>query len=322
VIPADLLGPAAALGASLTWALGVAFYSALGERYAPATINFTRAAFALPFFLVWAFAAEGLGAFAAFEAVGWGRVAWFCLSMTASFAFGDALFLWSTQSLGPAGALAIASIYPLWPALAGWVMRGESLSGVSIAGFFVILAGTVLVILSPARRVASRADAHPQAGAARVSAPAWAVGKTAGVLLALGTSLCWGLNAWTVSKAGAGLTVPVANVVRMGVAALLCPLIGLVMSPGARLALPWPDLRRLLWVFVLEGFLGTVFYFYGITNSKLAVGAVLTSVAPVVVVPVALALGREKFSLKRSLGVLAVFVGICLLLGGSAPQPG
>lgn len=316
MISESLLGPAAALGASLTWALGVAFYSALGERHAPATINFTRAAFSFPLFLIWAFVSQGSwsATIDAFAAIGGARVAWFFLSMLASFAFGDALFLWSSQSLGAAGALAISSVYPVWSALVGWVLHGERLSLTSGGGFILVLLGTVLVILSPARRVSSRADTHPQSGVARVSAPSWALGKLPGVACALGASIMWATNAWTVSHAGAGLAVPIANSTRMLIGALLCPLVGLVMSPGSRLALPWWEMRKLLWVFFLEAFLGTVFYFYGLSHTKLAVGAVLSSIAPVVVVPVALLMGRETFSWKRTLGTVGVFLGICLLL--------
>lgn len=314
----SFLGPAAAFGTSLTWALGVAFYSVLGERHAPATINFTRAAVALPLFLAWALVSQGgpAGLVEAFVAVGWERVAWFVLSMLASFALGDALFLWSTQSLGPAGALALSSVYPLWSAMAGWAFLGQVMTGVSWVGLVVVLIGTVFVILSPTRAVASRAETHPEHGVARVKVPAWALAKTWGVVLALGASLMWALNAWTVAKVGGGLPVEVANSLRMAIAGALCPLVGFFMSRGSRLILPRFEIRRLWWVFVLEGFLGTILYFYGLTHSPLAVGAVLTSLAPVVVVPVALLMGREKFSLKRTFGVLAVFAGICLLLGG------
>lgn len=55
---------------------------------------------------------------------------------------------------------------------------------------------------------------------------------------------------------------------------------------------------------------------YGLTHSTLAVGASLSSLSPVVAVPVAIYLGWEAPSLKRIGGVLAVVAGVCLLVAG------
>jgi drug/metabolite transporter (DMT)-like permease len=86
-----------------------------------------------------------------------------------------------------------------------------------------------------------------------------------------------------------------------------------VFARGTPALLPWPVYRRNLWAFVIEGFGGSLFYLYGLSHSRLAVGAVLTSLAPVVSVPVAVAFGLERFSLARTAGVTMVVLGIILL---------
>ena len=64
---------------------------------------------------------------------------------------------------------------------------------------------------------------------------------------------------------------------------------------GTSLLLPLRDLRKYAWVFFLETFGGSLFFFYGLSHSRLAVAATLTSLAPVLSVPVALAIKIERF---------------------------
>jgi drug/metabolite transporter (DMT)-like permease len=74
----------------------------------------------------------------------------------------------------------------------------------------------------------------------------------------------------------------------------------------------------MIWVFFLETCLGSFFYIYGLSHSPLAVASTLTSLAPVLSVPVAIVLGLERFSFVRTLGICLVVLGLCFLVGGSA----
>jgi drug/metabolite transporter (DMT)-like permease len=76
------------------------------------------------------------------------------------------------------------------------------------------------------------------------------------------------------------------------------------------------DFLRALPVFAVESCLGSYFYLYGITHTPIAVSASLTSLSPVISVPVAAFMGLEKPTLARSLGVVAVVCGVCLLVAG------
>jgi drug/metabolite transporter (DMT)-like permease len=52
---------------------------------------------------------------------------------------------------------------------------------------------------------------------------------------------------------------------------------------------------------------------YGLTHTSLVVGNTLSALAPVLSVPVSVALKLEKFSWIRTLAVLTVVVGLSLL---------
>lgn len=310
------MGPLAALASSFTWAIGVGVYSKLSRQHSAFLINSSRAAVALPLFLLSVLVMGGgfSGFLKLVSVVNAQHVGWFTLSMLASYALGDALFLWSARIVGVPGALAIASSYPFWSALVGWGINGEALSLGQFLGLVAVVSGTVLVILAGYREHGSRRP---------IGAPKPALHVRFGVGVALGfvTSLCWALNTFAVSRGGIGLTAPVANVCRMAIALVLCPAFGILFSyqqkrtrPRIQVLLPLPQLRASLPIFAIEGFGGSLSFIYGITHSPLAVGSALSSLAPVISVVIAWITRTERFSLSKTLGVLLVVGGVVLLV--------
>lgn len=289
-----ILGPLSAFGASATWAIGSSSYSKLSQRYSPFSINFTRALFALPLFVLIVFLFEG--GLQSFHLIQIEHCIWFSLSMLSSYGMGDVLFLWSARSLGVPGALAIASCFPLWTVLAGYFFLNQALGWTQLLGIAVAVSGVSIVILNQPRKGSQKTRFSWQ-----------------GVLLATGTSVFWALNAYAVAKAGADLPMATANSLRMILALLFTFVFGRFFYKKSAVILPKADVFRFSWVFVVESFGGSCFYLYGLSHSPLALGSVLTSLAPVISVPVALALKLEKFSWIRTLGVCLVVLGITLL---------
>ncbi|MCM2277084.1 MAG: DMT family transporter [Oligoflexia bacterium] len=297
------LGPICAFLSSLTWAVGSAGYSQLARRHSAFAVNFSRALVALPLFVLAVFVGAGgwTPGLESFGELRLSHVSWLSLSMFASYGFGDVLFLWSTRHLGVPGALAIASSYPLWTAGAAFLFGGESLGAARLIGILTCVGGVCLVILGGAR----------ERGRV-VEAVLWK-----GVALALLTSVFWATNSYAVAHAGQDLSSAVGNVVRMVIAMLISSVTGRLLQPHAPIRLPTPELRRWLWLFALEAFGGSYFFMYGLSHSPLAVAATLSSLAPVISVPVAWMLGLERFSLPRTIGVCLVVTGIWVLMAGA-----
>ena len=301
------LGPLCALLSSVTWAIGSARYSLLSRSHSAFAVNFARGLFALPLFAAMAFVETGSwsGGLSAFAALRAPHLGWFALSMVASYGLGDVLFLSSTRILGIPTALAIASSYPLWTAGAARFFRGEQLAPLQGLGLALAVLGVILVILnSPGLRGTEGA----------LKAPAL---LRKGLALAFLTSIMWALNSFSVSQGGRELSVPVSNTVRMAFALVLSAGFGRIFMPEAPVLLPRKVMISSLSIFALEAFGGSYFYMYGLTHSPLAVGATLSSLAPVMAVPVSLVLGLEKFSIYRTLAICIVAVGVSFLLGGA-----
>lgn len=265
-------------------------------------VNLLRAGLSFPLFLAAALATEP----AALGLVTPGRAGWLLLSVTGSYVVGDALFLSSARLLGVPVALAIASTYPLWSAFAGWAFLGQRVAPAGLAGVVLVVAGVVTV-------VRKRSERSGEGGAEAPAAPR--PGPGAGVALAFATSLFWALNTFAIARGGSGLPVAAVNSFRMGFAVALIPLARLILrGRGTPLLVPAGEVRRSWPYFVLESVGGTALFVVGLTHSPLAVAAALTSLAPVLSVPFALVIGRERLGAGVVAGIAVVTAGIVLLV--------
>lgn len=298
-----LLGPLAAFASSFTWAVGVSVYSRLSLEHLPASVNITRAAVAFPLAVLFAVVTLG-GVSPVFECladVSAAQAGWLFLSMFSGYAFGDVLFLLSTKSIGVPAALAIASCYPFWSAIAGFSFLGENLSPTKAVGLACTVLGTVVVILSGRNQAKLNLNASPKSY--------WV-----GVLLAVMTSMFWALNAYATSVGGKNLPLAIGTVVRLGIALVLCPLVALVMTRRTVGPVPLPLIKRYFFIFMLEGFGGAALYMYGLGHSSVAVGSALSALSPAMAAPIAWTMGTERFSLLKTFGILTALVGVILLV--------
>jgi drug/metabolite transporter (DMT)-like permease len=306
------LGPVCSFLSSVTWAIGSAGYSRLSRGHSPFAVNFARATVALPLYLTALVVVSGG------PAAGWGllihapaeQIMWFALSILASYGLGDVFFMWSTRSLGVPAALAIGSTYPLLTAGAGALIQGETLSVLQCLGLLLTVAGIVVVILS-GKDDPSVVTAPSSEGAH--AAPAHLTSRKLGVLLAFGTMVMWALN--SVASARVKVDPLVANTYRMALGLAMSAGFSRVIAPGTEIVMPWRVIRGALPVFVAEALFGSFFFVYGLSHSSLALGSTLASLAPILAVPVSIALRLERFSLVRTVAVCVVVLGLWLLVG-------
>lgn len=304
---ASLLGPAACLASAGLWALAANVYARAARESSPMAVNFMRASLSFPVFLAAALAmgpAGGLGQVTA------GRAGWLLLSVLGSYVVGDAFFLASATLLGVPVALAVASAYPLWSAFAGWAFLGQAVGPAGLGGVVLVVAGVVTVVR---RRGAEAAEG--ERGGSPGAPGGRRAGHARGVALALATSLFWALNTFAIARGGADLPVAGVNTFRMGFAVALIPLARLFLrGRGTPLVVPFRQMRRVWPYFLLESVGGTALFVVGLTHSPLAVAAALTSLAPVLSVPFAVAIGKERLGPGVLAGIVVVTAGIVLLV--------
>jgi uncharacterized membrane protein len=302
----NVLGPLCAFLASCTWAVGASTYAALAGRASAPAINGTRALIALPALLLILAVDRGpQGAIAALASLPPRQVAFLALSIASSYALGDVLLLVAARRLGLPAALAVASTFPFWAAAGGVVILGEPLTALRLLGVVVVVGGTALVL---------------RLSAGRARAPGEQRGFAMGVAMAVATSLLWAGNGVFLRLGSEGQPALVATTARIACGVILCPLVGFSAAALGRTTttafVPWPILRPALWAFAVEGIAGTIFFVNGIARSPLILGAVLSSLAPILSVPIAWALRTEPPSAPKALAVVTVSIGVALLLVG------
>jgi drug/metabolite transporter (DMT)-like permease len=289
------LGALGAFTASVTWAFASTRYSDVARDQGAVRVGLVRALTASMLWLLWLALSDGLGSLAEVGAV---RALCLTGSIVCSYALGDRVFFAASARMGVPSALAIATIYPLWAALYGTFARGEALGPRRILGIACCLIG-VSAVLWMSRAPGPKADA-PLLGAA----------------LALLTSLFWAGNAVLLKQGADGLSIYQANGFRYSVGVFLL----LAQLPFARRAAPVEPLslglltRRLALPLFADAGLGSVCFVYGIANTDLALGATLSSLSPLVALPIAVVLGTERVSGGKVGAVCLTLAGVVLLV--------
>jgi drug/metabolite transporter (DMT)-like permease len=299
----------AAFTASVTWAFASERYAQAARLAGTVRVNLLRALTATLLWLIGLGFAEG---FAALGAVSGQSALLLAASITCSYAVGDGIFFRAAARLGVSSALAIATIYPLWAALYGVLVQGEPFGPTRAVGLLSCLAG-VSALLALSRRHAS--DALDRRAAA------------IGVMLALLASLCWAGNAVFLKQGAQGVSLYQVNVLRFSFGALLLlaqlPLQlwlarGQRRTPGPVAAAPEMQLgklaRLLALPLIVDTGLGSVCFVYGIANTDLALGATLSSLSPLVALPIAALSGTERVTTPRVLAVGVTVLGVVLLV--------
>jgi drug/metabolite transporter (DMT)-like permease len=299
-----VIGALAAVASSALWAFGSTRYAHASRAVGSARVNLTRASTVLPLFLVATLVTTRGHLLAGVDAA---RVAWLGLSVLCAYAFADNVFFAAALRVGITTALAIASSYPLWAAVAG-ALFGHERFGVGRAGGTLLCVGGViaLIALSPAA-----ADEQPHARSTRQQA-------RDGILLALVTSVLWAGNTVSIKLGTDGLTAWHANLIRFVVAwPILAATSALTVRPCKDDGVARTAYRTLVPVALAEACVGSTLFVYGLAHTDLAVGATLSSLAPLMSVPFALFYREERWSLPRFSAVTATVGGVIILIVGA-----
>ena len=289
-----MFGPLAALASSVTWAYSSTRYAQASRAAGSVRVNLARAAVVVPIYLALVFT---LGASRALAAVDGRLAAWLLVSVLCSYALADALFFAAARRLGISTALSIASSYPLWAALLGALVRHEPFGPARAAGTLLCTGGVMGLV-----RLHISASGAPED-----TNKAHAVG---GFVLAAITSVLWAGNSFAIKEASVGLSPLPLNAVRYAMALVLLA----AQAPFSRGTRPGGGWLRLVPAILCDALLGSLLYVYGLAHTDLAVGATLSSLAPLVSVPFAIALGEERWSTPRFIAIAATVSGIVILV--------
>ncbi len=291
------LGEFAALSAAMCWTFSSLFFEVASKQVGSLVVNLLKLCLALVFLGVYSLIFRGMPLPLDATPHAW---LWLSLSGLAGFVMGDVLLFHAYTVIGARVSMLIMAAAPLITALIGWLVLGESLVPLAAAGMLLTVGGIALVVL----------ERNPEQNHFKLSyAPR-------GLLFAFGgaTGQAIGL---VLSKYGMGAYNAVsATQVRQiaGVGGML--LVGLALGNLGRVK-PALTQRRTLQPLLIGSIfgpaLGVSLSLLSVQHTSAAVASTLMATVPIMIIPPAIFLFREKVTLKEGLGALVAVAGVVLL---------
>jgi len=334
-------GELAALGAAQCWVFTALAFAAAGRRIGPLAVNISRILLALVVLTILHRVMFGSWIPELDQRV----LILLGISGLIGLAIGDQLLFAALVDVGPRMATLMMTLAPPVAALLAWPMLNETLSGWQIVGIGITLAGVVWVVMERPEHAVGRAVVH------RHRVRGIVFGALAGVCQAIGLVLAklamspavapapGSMGQSSVGALSTHIDPWAVTLVRMAFAAVGIVLIAAVMRTiaGRRVDrtmeistesehLP-PDTRRptgsALRFAVLMVCTGTVFgpvlgvwlSMVSVEKAEAGIAATLMAMSPVLILPFAVLIEKERISWRTAIGAAVAVVGVAVLTG-------
>ena len=288
------IGEACSIGAALSWAGGVIVYKRLGETLSPLTLNLVKNVLVLGMIAPTVLLVHG----PQIPALPASAIALSLVSGVLGIALADTLYFRALNTLGAGRMGIVGNFYSPFVIVLSFVLLGERLNGLQLAGFALVSGGVLIV---------SSHDPHKRLSRAELRRGAM-LGVTAVLLMA---------SAIVMVKR----ILEVQPLLWIVLLRLIGGVVGMLVLfawrreplpiPGRGIHLRWPLL-------VLAAFLGQyvsmVLWMAGYKYTEASVAAVLNETASVFIVLLAALFLREGLDARRLAGVTCTLSGVACML--------
>jgi len=296
------LGQIAGLLTSVCWSFTSIFFTLSGRQVGSAIVNRTRLFFAL--IMVMAMHWFTQGALLPMGAEGW-RWGWFAISGLIGFVIGDALLFQAFVMIGPRLSMLLMALNPVMGAVLAWVFLSEHLSWTEISGIALTVSGVAIVVTDHSSSSAERPDPSRRY-------------YLIGVIFGLGGALGQAVG-FIASKQGLVDDYPAlsGNLMRLVFATSA---IWAFTAMRRRVPATFVALRAkpralgyILGGAVAGPFVGVTLSLIAVQNAPVGVASTLTSLTPIVLLPVAHFVFKERVTLRAIAGTVLAMVGTAIL---------
>ncbi len=307
------LGEAAALGAAAFWAIAPLFFTAAGRRIGSFQVNQIRTFLACVFLGGIALVVPGGGPITT-------ERAWMlAVSGVVGLSLGDGALFQALVLIGPRRVILLMSLAPVFVALLGVPLLGETLTPVGIAGMALTLGGIAWVV---SERM-PEAEVHGSVRWGVVLGVAAAVGQAVGSLFAKAGMGFAGPGSVLARLADGGtaadlepVTPLVGSLVRMVTALVALVAFGIATGRMRRLGPALANRKGLAQTCggaVFGPTLGVWMSLVAFAHTDIAVAQTIIAFAPVLVIVLAWVVHRERTSPRGLFGALVATAGIGVL---------
>ncbi|HLN71971.1 MAG TPA: DMT family transporter [Prolixibacteraceae bacterium] len=295
-------GEIAALLTAVFWTITSMSFESAGKKVGSLSVNLIRLVVAFLIYGVVNYFRRGL-----FFPTDVGLESWMWLSLSGliGFVLGDLLLFQAYVIVGARISMLIMALAPPITAFVGWIILGEVLSASNWVGMFVTLTGIAIVIL---KREAKDPETDKR-------------GKITtnynlkGLLLAFGGAIGQGVGL-VMSKKGMGqYDAFAASHIRV-----ITGMIGfaIIILLSKRYGNVWkavqhkPAMKRIALGSMFGPFLGVSFSLLAIQHTQAGIAATIMAIVPVLIIPPAIFLFKEKVNWKEIVGAVITVAGVAL----------
>ena len=291
------LGELFALATAGCWVVTAMSFEAAGKRVGSLAVNLIRLYLGFACLLVFCWITRGLPLPLDASRHQW---LWLVLSGIVGLALGDLFLFRALVILGARISMLIMALVPLLTTLLGWLVLKESMTAMSLLGMALTVTGIALVILQRNPGEMTFKTSQPVAGL--LFALGGALGQAGGLILSK-----YGMGSY---NAFASTQIrQIAGLVTLSVLYLFLkawPRIGPALKNGRAMAT--------LSLGALFGpFLGVSFSLLALQNTNAGVASTIMAIGPVLIIPPAIILFKEKVTLKEVLGAVLAVAGVAIL---------
>ena len=291
------LGESASLLVAIFWTVTALAFDRASNRIGSLSLNVIRLVMGFLFLAV--FTLIYRGSLLPTDATGFNWI-WLALSGLVGFVFGDLFLFKSYTIIGSRFAMLIMTFAPPIAALTGWITLGEQLSPMDLTGMILTMTGISLAIFY-----------RPQKGkkiAMKLSAK--------GVLFAFLGAAGQGIGL-VLSKYGMGEYDPfAATQIR-----LIAGLFGFILlttylkrwTSVIKATKNAPGMKAAALGSFFGPFLGVSFSLLAIKYTQTGIAATIMAIVPILIIPPAIILYKEKVSLLEVFGSFISISGVALL---------
>lgn len=291
-------GELAAIGTAVCWSFTAVFFSYSGRIIGSDVVNRSRLIFALIFLAVIHWFTQGSLYPQNVEPFRWW---WLGVSGILGLVLGDTFLFKAYVQVGPRISMLMMSSVPIFGVLFGWLLFGETINGLEMAGILLAIGGIAWVVT------------EKQQGRTVVEHKAYKAGLFFALLGALGqvanlVTARYGLVDGYPTISATMVRLFVAVLVLWGFAALRGQVVYTFRQWGNKQAFP-----AMLAGSFTGPFLGIWLSLIAVSLTRLGIASTLMALPPVILIPVEYLVFKKPVSSRGIIGTLAAFAGVVLL---------
>jgi len=298
------IGEFAALLTTVFWTITALAFETASKRIGSMHVNLLRLGLAVVFLSVFSIFHRGM--FLPIDA-SFHNWIWLALSGIVGFIIGDYCLFKAYVITGARVAMLMMTLAPVFAALAAWVILGETMRALSILAMIITLGGIALVVFTRTRSM----PVGGSAGKKTFSVKYPPEGILLGIIAAAGQGVGLVLSKYGMRDYDSFS----ASHIRVIAGFIGFAVLFFVMGKWKELPESFRDKKSMKWLLVgsvFGPFLGVSFSLMAVQNTDAGIAQTIMSLVPVLIIPAAVIINKEKVTLREILGAVIAVLGVAL----------